>query len=527
MNEEIKNINSNIVVNDNIIIDALAFTQNIDNEDKEEEVLRAYMLKHCANQKKTNEVIKILRLYRKLSKQISNYHWFLFFKENERFNDFKNIKHIKSDLSERYKQTCQTQVVGTLKSYISNVQNRFRKIVNSMDFDEKTKMKLFYINKYQKWMHEDVLMKKKPIEKELIFLAKKIFKHLTKNHPTFSHCNMTLDGKVATLLKKEIKEKSNRKNKNKAIKFDYWLKLSTTKIREVIFIPLLSSEYFEGKDGDLKKVVQINQKEKGFTISAIKSIMPIPITEFKKEKLGLDIGMVNFIVTEYGDLRGKKLMTKCKEIDNITTKLSKNLQKQGKKLSENKRYNKLIRKIKLFTKNETGRIINGLIKQYSPKEIRFENLSFQGSNIGRKNNRLLHKFGKGAIEKKLESVNQTTGITVTKAHCAYSSQECPNCHYTDKKNRKSRDLFQCGCCGFKCHADVVGGKNLSNRSPVEFNVNLNKGKIFQLLYEKHRIWKEQRCHSSATDLPFGGEVSKMKKVITNKNKKNISEEKNS
>jgi putative transposase len=40
-----------------------------------------------------------------------------------------------------------------------------------------------------------------------------------------------------------------------------------------------------------------------------------------------------------------------------------------------------------------------------------------------------------------------------------TSRRCPRCEHTDKKNRKSQAEFLCVRCGFREHADVVGGMN--------------------------------------------------------------------
>jgi putative transposase len=164
-------------------------------------------------------------------------------------------------------------------------------------------------------------------------------------------------------------------------------------------------------------------------------------------------------------------------------------------------------KNKDYLKNEIGRIINRLVERYKPKEIVMEKLDFRGSNIGKKNNRLLSKFGKGILVKKLENISEEKGIEIRKINPAYTSQECPSCHYVSKNNRPKRDKFVCKKCGKKGHADVIGSKNIANRSSDwEYK---KREEIRQLLDKKHNNWEKERGNSSAKDSECNSEKSKL------------------
>ena len=87
---------------------------------------------------------------------------------------------------------------------------------------------------------------------------------------------------------------------------------------------------------------------------------------------------------------------------------------------------------------------------------------------------------------------------MTKVNPAYTSQQCNKCYYTNKNNRKTRDKFECGCCGNSGHADVIASRNISSRSSTEF-LKLNKSKIFLKLNQLNLTWKEQCGYSSTED----------------------------
>ena len=42
----------------------------------------------------------------------------------------------------------------------------------------------------------------------------------------------------------------------------------------------------------------------------------------------------------------------------------------------------------------------------------------------------------------------------------HTSQQCPECHYVCKENRRTQSLFQCINCNYIDHADLVGAKNV-------------------------------------------------------------------
>lgn len=460
-------------------------------------VLRTYQLKSHANNSKNELILDVLRNYRKLSHSLSNLHWYLFYKNNNtKFNKDLDIKHVNSILSERYKQTCQYQVIGVLKSYISNVKLRFKDMVFNSSLSDEQKMKLYYINKYEKWHCKTVIMKGNQIDDYSLLLARKIFKKLTKNKPSFDNINLVLDSKVA-----EIKE-----SKDENSIFKYWINLSTCIKGRRILIPIESNEYFQSINGTIKNIIQINIRNNKPEISFVKEIEVKVIEEISK-KIGLDIGIVNLIATEHGDLLGKKLMKELKKRDKIITKLSKNLQKQGIKPSESKRYVKLNRKLREYIKNEIGRIINKIIKKYQPKEIVIEKLDFKSSKLNKETNRVLNRFGKKRLYDKLENICSINGIVLTYINPAYTSQCCPKCNHISEENRKKRDKFRCVECGYEGYSDIIGAINVSDRSSIELK-NLNKRQILQYYEEKHKKWREKRCDSSAKNDDINHQGSK-------------------
>jgi len=112
---------------------------------------RAYGLKQHANAGKQSKAIETVREYRKTAEQIARVQWRFFYGTGGGFDKHLAIKHIASFLSERYKQTCQYQVVGILASFLSNRQNDFVDLVKRSSLEEKTRHKLLVINAWSLW----------------------------------------------------------------------------------------------------------------------------------------------------------------------------------------------------------------------------------------------------------------------------------------------------------------------------------------------------------------------------------------
>ncbi len=447
-------------------------------------MLRTYKLKHSINQGKQTKILALLDEYRKVSDEISKKQWIYFYK-NGKFNRDLEVNSIKSELSQRYRQIAQYQVVSQLDSYIGNRQNDFKSYITNSHFDKDTKIKLYYINRYKKWFYESVKMKDKEIEQNILKLSRTIIKNIFKKNrkPNLKFCNMALDAKVVEITPngvKKVKKSEKLKDENedfilnksgnpklrtyiqeeerKKSSYDYWIKLSTLEKGKKIYLPLTTNKYFEGLNGDIKNFVQINFKQdiskiNGnialFSSNKIEYKMDIClIKDIEKEeyqpkidKLALDLGLNNLFATNLGELYGRNFSKLLKKYDEIIFLLAKNRQKQRLK-TLSKKYKKLINKIKAYLKNEINRVINKLIANNRPKEIIVERLNFTSPKLSKKLN----------------------GIIISQINPAYTSQECSKCGYIAKNNRKNQETFICGFCGKKQNADINASKNILARS---------------------------------------------------------------
>ncbi|MEM5809226.1 MAG: transposase, partial [Candidatus Aenigmatarchaeota archaeon] len=198
-----------------------------------------------ANKGKQDKLLTLLKEYRKTAHKIAKYQWNILFSK-AKFDRYADIKHIQTNLSERYKQTCLWQVVSVLESWTSNLANRFRQIVINSNLPQERKKALLYINSFKGWFLKTP--PKEWITHEDMKLARKIFKQIFHKwkKPSFKHIAMHLDQKVAVIER-------NKHSKH----FEYWLKVSTLEKRKPVYIPLKANRYLENIEGKFLNFYQL------------------------------------------------------------------------------------------------------------------------------------------------------------------------------------------------------------------------------------------------------------------------------
>lgn len=449
---------------------------------------RAYEMKLLANKKKLKIIDSILNEYRKTASSIFKLYWSNFISTGK-IPQFIELSSVKSNLSERYKQTCAAQVRGILMSYISNRINDFKEIVYKSSLcDEEQKIKLLFINKHHGFFDKVVLMKKKEIEPKLIKLARKIFHHLLKINrlPSMKGISMALDEKVAVVAE------SN--NDNSLV--GYWVKLSTITPRKPIMLPVSKNKYYEAIKAARANFIQLNKDRDGYiSISFVKEIEPKEIT-FKTDRLSIDLGLTNLLTLNDGSMYGHTyLFSRLKDYDRKISTLCTKLQRNNLRPRSSRRYRKLVDSLRAFLKNEINRVMNKVLNRFMPKHIVVERLKFQSQRLSKRLNRLISNFGKSIVRTKFNDFSEKYGITIEEVNPAYTSQTCSSCGYVAKKNRRSQSVFICACCGLKLHADINAARCIDARSSSSI-ANIYKSKAFILDKLITRFIERQASHYS-------------------------------
>ena len=139
--------------------------------------------------------------------------------------------------------------------------------------------------------------------------------------------------------------------------------------------------------------------------------------------------------------------------------------------------------------------------RYCPKKITVEDLNFKDSNLSKQLNRIIRNCGRSVINEKLDSLQNIQGIKIVTINAAYTSQECSNCHYVDKKNRKNQETFKCKNCRLSINADVNGARVNRCRSsmPELANIQLNRKAILRKIVTLF-MERNPRLNSKANSL---------------------------
>lgn len=445
-------------------------------------MIKTYRLQHSANPGKIKKVISVVKSYRDLAGSLAREQWVLFHKTGL-FNEDLEVKHVQTPLSARYKQTCQYQAVGMLDSFIANRQNDFVTVARKSLLKEDVKHKLFIINRLRLWQATAPFSQLKHnmlIDVETQKLARKIWSHVLSLHknPSMSHINMALDSKVALVSDNRFGETKH---------FDHWIRFSTLEKGEPVYLPIMSNEYYDNVPGIRKNFIQVNVSDNNTVSFSFIKDAPAP-TDYLPEtdKLALDLGLSTLFASNHGDLWGRTFFSVLKKYDDVLTKLARNRQRQGLK-PRSPKYDRLVDNIREFMKNEISRVLNRAVDIHKPAELVVERLDFRSPDLSRRMNRLLSMFGKSLVQRKLDSLKATFGITVTETNAAYSSQECSVCGYVDKNNRPTQKEFKCNCCHTGMHADVNAARNHHARSSdVEINVYQGTQTVLHILTARFR-----------------------------------------
>lgn len=451
-----------------------------------------------ANANKIKQVKQLLTEYQIVMPRLINYMSTELIKGNQ-IGSFTKLKpeDVNSSISARHIQTAYSQTYEIFTSWEAIIQSKIRYIITMSSISDERKYILYRINNWKAWYYKDLKLSWKnvdgelvacsskvknsiiiPVDKNDLFLMRKIIKKVRQwvKLPNLSKIpTLKLDAKVAIL-----QDSHNS--------FAYWLKLSTLTKGKTINLPLKKNSYLikQLNKGKLLNFVQLNVQNDKIKISPIVQQKTCSMREIG-ETIGIDWGMVSLFTTSNGNRYGKKILAHLKRLDSQLVEIQRYSQKNNLSLKSNVRYQKLQSKIRNFVKNEIGRILNKLSLD-KIKELKVEKLNFSGGGLSRTLNRLLSRMGRGALQQKLQRLQEEQGILTIQVNPAYTSQMCNRCGFVDKRNRLTQSEFKCLCCGHTINADVNAAQNIKCRRST---LRYKKNELKNVLLEEHM----QHCPS--------------------------------
>lgn len=421
---------------------------------------RTDLLPHRMNAGKEKKVRLLLKAWREVAVRQGREQWRLVFttgRPSKRHNVSKTGYEI---LGTSYGQMVRWYVAGQIESFLSNRVNEFRQAVNRSSLAREIKHQLHFINSWQAWYDPKTLCMKDGtvISREVRRLARSIMRHVLSRHrkPNFLRASMIIDQRCVHLTPA-----------SRAGAFPLWIRVSTLNKGKRIDIPLQSYPYFEQRQGQRALSVQVVERNGNLYFGVMTNVADAFAANCKTyqphcEAIALDLGLKTLFATSQGDLLGNGWLNKLQEYDRKITRLAAYRQKHGLKV-RSERYKAYVAKLKGFVGSEIGRILNRLVETHTPAEIVVERLNFRNPSLSKRLNRILSKFGKSEVTRKLQDLHERFGIVITEVNPAYSSQEDAGCGYVDKRNRPKQEAFSCLWCGAQRHADVNAARNLLRR----------------------------------------------------------------
>lgn len=462
------------------------------NTKKKDQKVRAYPLTNQANKVKLEQVREMLLPWRSAlgSMQVQLMRAML---EGEPLSKRMSTKatdlSFTTILSARQVKSVYNQIFAALESWHKLLQNSVRELITGSTLDSETKTILYRVNKRSGWYAKSLFLPilvdevtgeishntagklpkgwvKEELEVSPVLL--KLLRHMVKQarnngtpSPNLSKVNtLLLDGTIAQV------EKAEEGNS-----FDYWVRVSTLTSGKPVWVPLRAHSHFNNAVGELANFVQLSFRNDGslqFVLVKKSDKAPIRTTG---EYIGLDWGMKTLFSTSDGRLLGQNVMPHLQELDAQLLTLQKALQAQGISLKTNKRYQALQKRMREYIKNEINRILNKLSHEDITGLV-VEKLDFRGKGLSKTLNRLLTRFGRAAVKKKLTALGEDAGLNIVEVNPAYSSQQCSGCGYIHKKNRSGLK-FSCRFCGKKSHADINAARIILKRRSLDIVIDSN------------------------------------------------------
>jgi len=283
--------------------------------------------------------------------------------------------------------------------------------------------------------------------------------------------------------------------------FDYWLRISTLDKGHPLRVPVkLASYHKQAIEGKTLNTSTTLQKRNGVWWLTLSFDLDVPVeTEPLAPRVGVDVGIVNFLTTStgkrYGSFHGQlaRRHKRDREKRKRKAKLRACLKKKGvarEKLpsTSSATGQRLSRQVQ----QEINRAVNLMLRDHPDARILYEDLSVASMRFkARAMNAYLYASQLGHIPKQLAWATAKRGMAAHTVKAAYSSQECHCCHYVDRGNRPDQSTFACVICHHRDHADRNAAANLASRfGDTELAGCNNRAEVKALLLSRHENWKQ-------------------------------------
>lgn len=190
--------------------------------------------------------------------------------------------------------------------------------------------------------------------------------------------------------------------------------------------------------------------------------LPTPLLVHSETIMGVDLGLVRPAVTSTNAFLGER---RWKDIEGQRFNLKRQLQRKGTP-SATRHLRHLRGKQARFRRDCDHVLSKHIVQACEPGTmIVIENLTDirTRTKIRRKTetSRRVHSWSFAQVRSFITYKAEERGCMVAAVDPRHTSQECSECHYTARNNRRSRGRFVCRQCGFELHADLNASRNIA------------------------------------------------------------------
>ena len=248
--------------------------------------------------------------------------------------------------------------------------------------------------------------------------------------------------------------------------FDYWLSISTVDTGNPLRVPVkLASYHKKALAGKTLNTSTTLAKRKGIWWLTLSFDEAIPLqTAPDAPVVGVDVGIANFVTTStgqsYGTFHGalaRKHRHDRRKRRN-KAKLRACLQKKGvPKAQLPSTSSAMGQRLSRHVRQEINRAINQVLDAHPEARLVYENLSVASMRFhARSMNAYLYASQLGHLPEQLAWAAAKRGMAAHTVNPAYSSQECPRCHFVSRANRPDQQTFRCVVCGYQDPERCIG-----------------------------------------------------------------------
>jgi len=192
--------------------------------------------------------------------------------------------------------------------------------------------------------------------------------------------------------------------------------------------------------------------------------LPEPQAPPSEGFLGVDLGIENLATTSDGERFSGKAVDDARE---RLKRIKSALQSHGSKSA--KRHPKRLSGREARFKRQVHHLISKRIVSLAKdtrRGIALEQLKGLRVTVRKADREHFGKWAFGQLWGFIEYKGRVRGVEVLAVDPRHSSQECSDCGYSARRNRRSQALFLCHRCGFCLHADHNAARNLAQRAAV-------------------------------------------------------------